>query len=135
MADVFTSEKRSEIMSCVHGKDTSPEKIVRSLLYSMGFRFRLHRQDLPGCPDIVLPSRRKAIFIHGCFWHGHNCARGRRVPKTNRKYWETKIERNRKRDEKCRIELSAEGWNVLTIWECELKYLEKIRTILQGFLK
>ncbi|ACM19073.1 DNA G:T-mismatch repair endonuclease Vsr [Geotalea daltonii FRC-32] len=135
MADVFTSEKRSEIMRQVHGKNTSPEKAVRSMLHRMGFRFRIHRADLPGCPDIVLPARRKVIFVHGCFWHGHTCPRGSRIPKTNQTYWQTKIERNRKRDILDKKALSAQGWSVLVIWECELKDSDKLGDMLCSFLR
>lgn len=135
MADVFTSEKRSKIMRQIHGKNTSPEKTVRSMLHRMGFRFRLHRSDLPGCPDIVLPSRHKIIFVNGCFWHGHTCPRGSRIPKTNQTYWQTKIERNRERDNLCQQALSAQGWSVLVIWECELKDSEKLWETLGIFLR
>ena len=108
-------------MRRVKGKDTSPELKVRRLLTRMGLRYRLHRSDLPGRPDIVMPGRKLAIFVHGCFWHGHDCARGARVPKANRPYWEGKIGRNRARDVRHREALAAAGWLVLTIWECELK--------------
>ena len=87
MADVYDADTRKRVMQAVHSKNTKPERIVRSLLHRFGFRFRLHRKDLPGAPDIVLPSRRIAIFVHGCFWHGHDCPRGGRIPKTNTEYW------------------------------------------------
>lgn len=121
MTDVFDPAKRSQVMARVKGRNTSPELKVRKLLTAMGARYRLHRKDLPGAPDIVLPSRRLAIFVHGCFWHGHDCARGARVPKQNRDYWEAKIGRNRARDERSRAELEALGWTPLILWECELK--------------
>src|SRR5215218_5303552 len=108
-------------MQRVKGKDTSPELKVRRLLHRLGARFRLHRKDLPGAPDIVLPGRRLAIFVHGCFWHGHDCASGARVPKQNRDYWLGKVGRNRERDVANRAALEARGWRVETIWECELK--------------
>src|SRR6187402_1117299 len=98
MTDVFTPEKRSAVMGRVKGKNTSPELIVRKALHRLGARFRLHRKDLPGAPDIVLPGRRLTIFVHGCFWHGHDCARGSRVPKQNRDYWVAKVARNVARD-------------------------------------
>ena len=98
MTDVFDPAKRSQVMARVKGRDTSPELKVRKLLTAMGARYRLHRKDLPGAPDIVLPRRKLAIFVHGCFWHGHDCARGARVPKQNRDYWESKIGRNRARE-------------------------------------
>jgi DNA mismatch endonuclease (patch repair protein) len=121
MTDVFTPEKRSAVMRRVKGRDTSPEMKVRRLLWAMGARYRLHRKDLPGKPDIVLAGRRLAIFVHGCFWHGHDCARGARVPRQNRDYWEAKVSRNRARDQASRAALEAQGWRVLTLWECTLK--------------
>jgi DNA mismatch endonuclease, patch repair protein len=119
--DVFSKEKRSAVMRRVKGKDTSPELKVRKALTALGARYRLHRADLPGKPDIVMPGRRLAVFVHGCFWHGHDCARGARVPKQNRDYWLGKVARNRARDAKSREALGALGWRVETIWECELK--------------
>lgn len=121
MTDVFSPQKRSAVMRRVKGKDTAPELMVRRLLTRMGLRYRLHRADLPGKPDIAMPGRKLAIFVHGCFWHGHDCARGARVPKANRPYWEAKIGRNRARDIEHRAALEAKGWRVLTLWECELK--------------
>ena len=121
MTDVFTPEQRSAVMRRVKGRDTSPEMKVRRLLTAMGLRYRLHRRDLPGAPDIVLGPRRLAIFVHGCFWHGHDCPRGARVPKQNRDYWTAKVGRNRARDERTQGELAALGWTPLVIWECELK--------------
>jgi DNA mismatch endonuclease (patch repair protein) len=121
VTDVFTVEKRSAVMRRVKGRDTAPELKVRRLLHRLGARFRLHRKDLPGAPDIVLPGRRLAIFVHGCFWHGHDCARGARVPKQNRDYWLGKVGRNRERDAANRTALEALGWRVETLWECELK--------------
>jgi DNA mismatch endonuclease (patch repair protein) len=121
MTDVFTPQKRSAVMRRVKGKDTSPELKVRHALHRLGARFRLHRKDLPGAPDIVLPRRRLAIFVHGCFWHGHNCPRGARVPKQNREYWLSKVGRNRERDAVNLGALEAKGWRVETVWECELK--------------
>jgi len=120
-SDVFDAEKRSAVMRRVKGKDTTPELKVRRALTRLGARYRLHRKDLPGSPDIVLPGRRLALFVHGCFWHGHDCARGARVPKQNRDYWTAKVGRNVARDAKSRAELEAQGWRVETIWECELK--------------
>lgn len=119
--DVFSPRKRSAVMARVKAKNTKPEMIVRRLCHRLGYRFRLHRRDLPGAPDLVFPGRRAAMFVHGCFWHGHDCARGARVPKTNRAYWEAKIARNRARDARARAELEALGWRVLVIWECALK--------------
>src|SRR3989338_9382327 len=108
-------------MARVKSKDTSPEKAVRRILTRLGARYRLHRKDLPGNPDIVMPGRKLAVFVHGCFWHGHDCARGSRVPKANRDYWLAKVGRNKARDEKAQEALRADGWTVETIWECELK--------------
>ncbi len=108
-------------MRRVSGADTGPERQVRKLLTGLGLRYRLHPKVLPGKPDIVLPGRRIAIFVHGCFWHGHDCARGARVPKTNTDYWQAKIGRNRQRDQAVQAELAQLGWRPLVIWECELK--------------
>jgi DNA mismatch endonuclease (patch repair protein) len=119
--DVFTPEKRSAVMARVKGKDTAPERAVRRLLTGLGARYRLQRRDLPGAPDIVMAGRRLVIFVHGCFWHGHDCARGARVPKANRDYWLGKVSRNRDRDARHLAELERMGWRVETVWECELK--------------
>jgi DNA mismatch endonuclease (patch repair protein) len=108
-------------MRAVKGRGTTPERAVRRLVWSLGGRYRLNRADLPGKPDIVLAGRRLAVFVHGCFWHGHDCARGARVPKANRDYWTQKIARNRGRDLASRAALEAKGWRVETVWECELK--------------
>ncbi|MEW5687547.1 MAG: DNA mismatch endonuclease Vsr [Pseudomonadota bacterium] len=121
MTDVYGPEKRSAVMRRVKGRDTAPELKVRKALTRLGARYRLHRKDLPGNPDIVMPGRRLALFVHGCFWHGHDCARGSRVPKANRDYWLGKVGRNKARDDRTRGELEALGWRVETIWECELK--------------
>jgi DNA mismatch endonuclease (patch repair protein) len=126
---------RSEIMRRVKGKDTTPERAVRSLLHRMGYRFRLHRKDLPGHPDIALPGRKFVVFVHGCFWHGHDCARGARQPKANADYWTAKIARNRTRDEKNLAALAASGWRAKVVWECELKEIGKVERTLRRFLK
>lgn len=136
MSDVFDPAKRSSVMRQVKSADTRPEQIVRKLLTCLGARYRLQRRDLPGSPDIVLPGRRLAIFVHGCFWHGHDCARGARVPKANRDYWVAKVARNRARDISTRDQLEALGWRVETIWECELKdrpaLTDRLSTLLQA---
>ena len=111
---------RSEVMARVHSKDTKPEKRIRSLLHVLGYRFRLHRKDLPGSPDIVLPRLKAVIFVHGCFWHGHDCKRGDRPPVNNAEYWRTKRTRNAQRDKNTQIALESLGWRVLVIWECEI---------------
>ncbi len=120
-------------MRAVKSRDTGPEMIVRRLVHGMGFRHRLHRKDLPGCPDLVFPARRKAIFVHGCFWHGHDCARGARVPVQNRDYWVAKIGRNRERDKESRKALRKLGWKTLVLWECALSD-EKLATRIRRFL-
>ncbi len=121
MTDVYSPQKRSSVMRRVKGSGTGPELVVRRLIWRLGGRYRLNRKDLPGKPDIVLAGRRLAIFVHGCFWHGHDCARGARVPKTNRDYWVAKVARNRARDDMARANLAVAGWRVETVWECELK--------------
>lgn len=125
---------RSAIMRAVKSTNTTPEKAVRSLAHRLGYRFRLHRKDLPGTPDLVFPSVRKAIFVNGCFWHGHDCKRGARAPKTNAAYWLQKIARNRRRDEEARQALAALGWSVLTVWECEISDGEALAARLRSFL-
>lgn len=134
MVDLFAPEQRSAVMRAVRSKDTAPEMTVRRAAHRMGYRFRLHRRDLPGCPDLVFPSRRAAIYVHGCFWHGHNCRRGARRPATNTDYWRKKIERNRIRDAANQEALRALGWCVLVVWECETKTGEELRAKLEGFL-
>lgn len=130
-----TREQRSRVMRAVKSRDTRPEMLTRRMIHAMGYRYRLHRKDLPGKPDMVFPSKRKAIFIHGCFWHGHDCARGARVPKSNRDYWETKIRRNRERDTQSEAALKRDGWRVLTVWECQMKDEEAFRRRLRQFLE
>ena len=111
-SDVFTPEDRARVMRAVKGKDTKPEMIVRRLAHALGYRFRLHRKDLPGKPDLVFPGRRKVIFVHGCFWHGHECARGSRQPKQNAEYWRNKIARNVERDADNLQALERLGWQL-----------------------
>ncbi len=108
-------------MRAVKSQDTRPEMAVRRAVRALGVHYRLHRKDLPGKPDLAFIGRRKAVFVHGCFWHGHDCARGSRVPKTNRDYWLGKVSRNRARDEKTRAAYKEMGWEILTIWECETR--------------
>lgn len=136
MTDVYDADKRSAVMRQVKGSGTGPERTLRRLLTRLGARYRLNRKDLPGSPDIVLPGRRLAIFAHGCFWHGHDCARGARVPKTNRDYWLAKVGRNRTRDVTTAEALSASGWRGEVIWECEMKdeaaLAERLAALLQA---
>lgn len=119
-------------MARIHGKDTGPERAVRSVLHKMGFRFRLHRKDLPGCPDIVLPRHKSVIFVHGCFWHGHSCKRGAR-PTSNVAFWERKIGGNYERDKNAYKKLKSLGWSVLVVWQCQIQ--ERLQDRLFRFLQ
>jgi DNA mismatch endonuclease, patch repair protein len=125
---------RSQVMARVRGKNTKPELRVRRLLTAMGYRYRLHRRDIPGRPDVAFIGRRKAIFVHGCFWHGHDCKRGSRAPKANVDYWREKIAANRRRDAAAGEALAALGWKALTLWECEMGDDEALTAKLRGFL-
>jgi DNA mismatch endonuclease (patch repair protein) len=123
-------------MRKVKGENTSPEITIRKMLRALGDSgYRLHRKDLPGKPDIVFVCRKLAMFVHGCFWHGHDCKRGARIPKTNRKYWQKKINRNKKRDTENIAKLQAKSWKVLVVWECELGNREIVSRRLKKFLK
>lgn len=134
MTDVFSKEKRSWIMGRVKWRDTKPEMLVRSLVHRMGFRFRVHRRDLPGNPDIVLPRHGKVIFVHGCFWHGHKrCSRSKR-PTTNKTFWNKKLDGNIERDKRFRRELRRMGWKVLVVWQCDTQNPEKLLQKLEKFL-
>lgn len=119
--DVFTPEQRSAVMRAVKGRDTTPELAVRRILRAAGIGYRLGGCGLPGRPDVVMQGRRVVVFVHGCFWHGHDCARGARQPKANAAYWYAKIGRNRARDTATGAALQAAGWRVVTVWECEIK--------------
>ena len=130
----MSSEQRSRTMRAIKDRNTKPEMMVRRLLHSMGYRYRLHRRNLPGKPDIVFGPRRKVIFVHGCFWHGHPCKRGNRLPKTNAEYWKSKIARNIERHSSHLDELTAAGWTELTLWECELANENAVRQRLSAFL-
>ncbi len=140
VAPSVIDDLRSRTMRAVRSKNTTPEMVVRKLLHAAGYRFRLHRKDLPGSPDLVFPSRRKIIFVHGCFWHGHDCKRGARQPKTNADYWIAKIARNQARDRHALAALDAMGWSSTIVWECQtsmktqaelmdslVRFLEKIQ--------
>lgn len=121
MADVYSEEKRSQVMSRVRGKNTKPEKCVRSALHRAGYRFRLHRADLPGKPDIVLPFYHAMILVNGCFWHQHPGCRKATIPQNNRQFWKRKLTRTVDRDKQNRAVLRTLGWNVIIIWECEIR--------------
>jgi DNA mismatch endonuclease (patch repair protein) len=120
MPDRVTADVRSKMMSAVRAKNTGPERAVRTALFAAGYRYRLHRKDLPGSPDIILPRYRLAVFVHGCFWHGHDCTRGRR-PTSNIEFWNAKLDRNLVRDGASRAALEAAGWSVLIVWECAIQ--------------
>lgn len=122
-------------MAAIKGKNTKPEILVRTLLHSMGFRFRLHRKELPGKPDIVLPKYNAVIFVHGCFWHCHNCRFGRVQPATRSEFWTAKRQSNVDRDRRNKVALRALGWRVMAIWECETKTANKVEARVRNFLK
>ncbi len=124
---------RSENMRAIRGKDTQPELAVRSLVHRLGYRFRLHRKDLPGKPDLVFPARRKVIFVHGCFWHSHDCKSGL-IPNTNREFWLPKLMRNKIRDANNLAALTERDWKALVIWQCELADGRSLRTKIRRFL-
>lgn len=135
MADFVSKEKRSKIMRGVRSKNTRPELRVRSLLHAKGYRFRVHRKDLPGKPDITLSRHRAIVFVHGCFWHNHEgCSHGR-IPTSNREFWEGKISRNKARDVRNAEALRALGWRVFVVWECELQDEERLLARLDCGLK
>jgi DNA mismatch endonuclease, patch repair protein len=130
VVDVHTTEQRSRNMAAIKATNTRPEMRVRSLLHALGYRYRLHRKDLPGRPDIVLAKHRTVIFVHGCFWHCHDCRWGSVVPKTRAEFWREKRAGNVARDEKHKAALMAEGWKVLTVWECETRSEKELRVTL-----
>ena len=134
MVDTVTAQVRSRIMAQVKSKDTKPEMTVRRLLHGLGYRYRLHRKDLPGKPDLVFPSRRKAVFVHGCFWHSHADCKKARLPSSNRDYWQAKLTRNRERDERNVALIEKEGWATIVVWECELSDLDAVARSLVDFL-
>jgi DNA mismatch endonuclease (patch repair protein) len=137
MVDTLTKKARSERMSRVRSKDTGPEMLVRSLVHSLGYRFRLHRKDLPGSPDLVFVTKRKAIFVHGCFWHRHpdSTCKLARLPKSRPEFWLPKLEGNAARDMRNQEALATAGWDVLILWECQLKDLSSIKKIIRSFLR
>ena len=137
MKDPLTRGERSERMALVRPKDTKPEIRVRKLVHSLGYRYRLHARDLPGRPDLVFRRRRKVIFVHGCFWHQHNCPMGSRMPKTRVGFWREKLEGNKKRDIKIERQLKKDGWYVLVIWECQTTPVnrDRLATRIVAFLE
>lgn len=135
MVDTVSPEVRSRIMARVKSKGMKPELQVRRLLHGLGYRYRLHRSSLPGCPDLVFPSRGKVIFVNGCFWHRHSGCERLRIPATNRDYWLDKLERNQIRDTRNLALLREKGWAVMTVWECELRDLPEVTERLVTFLE
>jgi DNA mismatch endonuclease (patch repair protein) len=133
-SDVLSPAERSALMSRIRGKDTTPERAVRSMVHGLGYRFRLHGRDLPGRPDLVLPRLRTVIFVHGCFWHRHARCRYATTPATRRAFWLEKFERNVERDRRTAAALRRFGWSVITVWECQLRRPEKVRARLGRML-
>lgn len=135
MADVFTPAERSAIMARIKGQNTKPEILVRKLVHSLGYRFRLHQNTIPGKPDLALPRHKKIIFVHGCFWHGHvGCVRAT-LPSTNIEFWKNKILGNKDRDARVRRKLRRGGWQVLVIWQCQTKSIESLTERLKLFFE
>ena len=135
MVDNLSKEQRKKTMSLVRGKDTKPEMAVRKLVHSIGYRYRLHRKNLPGCPDLVFSGRHKVIFVHGCFWHGHDCHAGLNRPSSNKNYWTEKLERNIQRDAENLRQFKEMDWGALVIWECEIKNSSVMVKRIHRFLK
>ena len=133
LTDNRTPESRSALMARIGGKHTAPEVCVRRMLHSLGYRFRLHRKDLPGTPDIVFPSRRRIVFVNGCFWHAHGCKIGM-PPKSRSRFWTAKCERNRARDQRNVADLRSMGWRTLTVWQCETRVSKRMERKLRAFL-
>lgn len=134
MADTMSKAERSRRMAMVRGKNMKPEVAVRKLVHGLGYRYRLHKKDLPGMPDMVFKSKKKVIFVHGCFWHRHDNCKLARLPKSRLDFWKTKLEGNKKRDEENQKRLNEMGWEYLVIWECEVKDKQNIRDKIQSFL-
>ena len=122
MADIFSKEKRSQVMTRVKAKNTKPEMTVRAMIHRAGYRFRLHKKDLPGTPDIVLARYKTVVFVHGCFWHQHSGCKKSALPTSNVDFWKKKLQRNYARDEACKAALQDQGWRVIVIWECTLNH-------------
>jgi DNA mismatch endonuclease, patch repair protein len=134
MVDILTTAERSKRMSLIKGRDTKPEMAVRKLVFSMGGRYRVHRPDIPGRPDMAFIAKRKVIFVHGCFWHMHRNCKKARPPKSNQEYWMPKLNRNVERDKAILEKLEREGWEYLVIWECEVPSIEALKAKLANFL-
>lgn len=134
MADILSPSERSRLMASIGPKDTKPEMIVRRLVFKLGYRYRLHRKDLPGRPDLVFPGRKAVIFVHGCFWHRHPGCRDASVPKSNVEFWERKFRENVDRDARNIAALEEAGWRVLVIWECETVDIDALRRMVKAFL-
>jgi DNA mismatch endonuclease (patch repair protein) len=133
MADMLTPEQRSALMRRIPSRNTKPELVVRHVAHSMGYRYRLHKKGLPGSPDLVFVSRRKVVFVHGCFWHAHQC-RNWRHPTTRQDYWAMRFAKNKLRDQRNVSDLKATGWHILVVWECETKSVKKLAARLRRFL-
>jgi DNA mismatch endonuclease (patch repair protein) len=133
MADTRTPAKRSQIMAAVRQRNTGPELILRRLLFNAGYRYRLHRRDLPGTPDLAFVTAKKAVFVHGCFWHGHGCRKGQ-LPKSRQDYWGPKVRRNKERDVENVADLATRGWRSLIVWQCELREPTKVLKTISRFL-
>jgi len=133
--DRLTSQQRSKLMAKIRGKDTSLELVVRKHAHRLGFRYRLHYKNLPGKPDLVFPGKKKVIFVHGCFWHRHDCPKGRQIPKTRRQFWVKKLTRNIERDKEVQEKLITMGWDVLVIWGCQANQPELLQNKLIAFLR
>lgn len=127
-------DKRSEIMRAVRTKNSGPEMVVRRLIHALGYRYTLHAKKLPGSPDLVFPARRKVVFVHGCFWHGHARCSKARLPRSRTTYWGAKVETNKRRDRRNLDDLAALGWNVLVLWQCQLKDAEQLTATITEFL-
>jgi DNA mismatch endonuclease (patch repair protein) len=132
--DIFSREKRSQIMASIHGRDTTPERLVRSMAHGLGFHFRLHVRTLPGSPDIVFPKHHKIVFVNGCFWHNHRGCRRSKLPASNVAFWRKKLSDNAKRDRRNLSSLHRLGWDVLVLWECELQKPPGLPMRLKEFL-
>lgn len=133
--DVLTAEQRKRCMASISGKNTKPELVVRKLIYSLGYRYRLHYSNLPGKPDLIFPGKRKVIFIHGCFWHRHDCKKGKSLPSNNSEFWQKKLADNQARDNKNISDLKKLGWNALVLWECRIGDLKLLTDDLLSYLK